>query len=244
MGSEVGVKKQETVNNDIKFCLPHSISQEQYIISLGYLVHMCIMMISSNFFDFSKSWLFWFFVDKRAKKDLKLPISACFALYLKCFRWNHQNFDNEMYRCFSLYFFKKCIIVNIKIVLFLFSHFNSFFLIRICFSSSSINVKKKVWDVPHLLHMCVTFRFLSAWVHFREIPHVNFKATSHFLFNLCIILHCHDTWFLCNNNYIHHTPYLRNSTSSYQKFLHTYVKWWYRQAFFLFFFVLFFFLGF
>ena len=29
------------------------------------------------------------------------------------------------------------------------------FWIIICFSSSSINAKKKFWGVPHLLHMCV-----------------------------------------------------------------------------------------
>ena len=33
------------------------------------------------------------------------------------------------------------------------------FLIIICFSSSSINAKKKFWGVPHLLHMCVIFKF-------------------------------------------------------------------------------------
>ena len=38
-----------------------------------------------------------------------------------------------------------------------------------------------------------------------------------------------------NNNYICHTPYLRNRTSSDHNFWYTYVKWWYLQVFFSFF---------
>ena len=34
--------------------------------------------------------------------------------------------------------------------------------------------------------------FSSAWVKFCEF-HVDFKTTSPFLFNFCIILHCHNT---------------------------------------------------
>ena len=37
-----------------------------------------------------------------------------------------------------------------------------------------------------------------------------------------------------NNNYICHTPYLRNCTSSDHNFWYTYVKWWYLQGFFTF----------
>ena len=36
------------------------------------------------------------------------------------------------------------------------------------------------------------FRLSSAWVKIRQIPHVNFKMISQFLFNFCVILHCHD----------------------------------------------------
>ena len=28
----------------------------------------------------------------------------------------------------------------------------------------------------------------------RQIPHVSFKKTSQFIFNFCIILHCHSSW--------------------------------------------------
>ena len=37
------------------------------------------------------------------------------------------------------------------------------------------------------------FRHSSAKVKIYQIPHVNFKTKSQFLFNFCIILHCHDT---------------------------------------------------
>ena len=33
----------------------------------------------------------------------------------------------------------------------------------------------------------------SAWVKICEVLYVSFKTTSQFLFNFCIILHCHDT---------------------------------------------------
>ena len=42
-----------------------------------------------------------------------------------------------------------------------------------------------------------------------------------------------------NNNYIHHTPYLRNSIAYDQDFWYTFVKW-YLQAFFSFLIFLFF----
>ena len=41
------------------------------------------------------------------------------------------------------------------------------------------------------------FRLLSAQVKIYEVPHVNFKTTSQFLFKFCVILHCHDAKLLC-----------------------------------------------
>ena len=47
-----------------------------------------------------------------------------------------------------------------------------------------------------------------------------------------------------NNNYIHHTSYLKNTISYNHDFWYTSVKWWYLQAFFfLFLFLNFYFLG-
>ena len=52
-----GVKGQKMVQNDKKFCLMCSISQESYIISYLFMVLMCKMIISLGvFFIFSKFW--------------------------------------------------------------------------------------------------------------------------------------------------------------------------------------------
>ena len=38
----------------------------------------------------------------------------------------------------------------------------------------------------------IKMRLSSARVKVHQIPHVNFKMTSQFLYKFCIILHCHD----------------------------------------------------
>ena len=45
-----GLKGQKTVQNDKKFCPLHSTSQKPYIIWLSFMVHICKMIISSDFF--------------------------------------------------------------------------------------------------------------------------------------------------------------------------------------------------
>ena len=40
-------------------------------------------------------------------------------------------------------------------------------------------------------------RFLTALVKICQIPQVNFELTSQFLFNFCIIFHCHYTYLPC-----------------------------------------------
>ena len=40
---------------------------------------------------------------------------------------------------------------------------------------------------------CKFFRLSSAQVKIRQIRHVNLKTTRQFLFNFCVILHCHGT---------------------------------------------------
>ena len=65
--------------------------------------------------SFFKVLIFWsFYGGKKAKCDLKLPISVCFALYIRNCRSCHQDFDDGIYRCFSWFYF-------------LLAHFNSFF---------------------------------------------------------------------------------------------------------------------
>ena len=54
------VKVQKTVQNDKKFCLSRSRSQEAYIIWLSFMVHMCEMLISlGDFFQYFKILIFW-----------------------------------------------------------------------------------------------------------------------------------------------------------------------------------------
>ena len=51
------IKGQKMVQNEKKFCLSRSISQEPYIIWFSFMMHMCKMIISmSIFFIFSNSW--------------------------------------------------------------------------------------------------------------------------------------------------------------------------------------------
>ena len=93
-----------------------------------------------------------------AKNDLKLPILVCFALYPRNCGSYHQDFDNYIYRCFSLYiyFVKKWSIVNIKIVLFLLAHFISFFNFNFLIFFKFINKCQKeiLRCVPPSSHVC------------------------------------------------------------------------------------------
>ena len=67
-----GVKEQKIVQNDKKFCLWRSISQEPYIIwSSSFVLCKCKMITFSGLFSiFSK---FWFFRLLRRLKDKKWP---------------------------------------------------------------------------------------------------------------------------------------------------------------------------
>ena len=115
---------------------------------------MCKVMISSANFLFFQNLIFGVFRGgKRAKNDPILPISVCVALYFRDCR-SYQDFDNDIYSCFSLYFFKKCNIVNIKIILFLLAHFNSFFNNYLFFKFINNCQKKILRCAPPSLHVC------------------------------------------------------------------------------------------
>ena len=94
---------------------------------LWILVHMCKMISPANFFIFQNLNFWGFYGVKGHKNDLKLPISVCFALRLRNCRSYHQDFNNDIYMCFSLYFLKKYNIVNIKVILFLIGPLQQFF---------------------------------------------------------------------------------------------------------------------
>ena len=80
-----GEKGQKIVQNDKKFCLSPSISQEPYILWFSFVVHKCKMIMSPGiFFIFSKFWFFWFLGGSKGKKWPKMTKnSACHALYLR-----------------------------------------------------------------------------------------------------------------------------------------------------------------
>ena len=60
---DFSVKGQKKVQNEKKFCLLNSISQEPYIIRLPFVADKCKMIISLRFFfTFSKFWFFGLFV--------------------------------------------------------------------------------------------------------------------------------------------------------------------------------------
>ena len=147
--------------NDLKFCVLLHISGTAHHI-LWCLVHICKMMISpANFFIF-ESFDFWgFYQGKRAKNDLKLPVSVHFALYLRTCRSYHQDVDNDVYKCFSLLFLKKCVMENTKIILFFVDPLQKFLMI-ICFWSSSINSKKNSEVLCPTFFTCVWF--LKMWI--------------------------------------------------------------------------------
>ena len=58
---------------------------------------------------------------------------------------------------------------------------------------------------------------LSARVKICQIRHVNFELTSQFLFNFCILFHCHDTQLACKN-WAHTFPTLDKRMSSRSQF--------------------------
>ena len=92
--------------SDKNICLSHSVSQELYVIWLWFLVHMCKMIISlADFFIFQNFGFLGFLRRWRAKNDLKLPISVCFAQYLRNCSSYHRDFDNDIYRYFPLFIF-------------------------------------------------------------------------------------------------------------------------------------------
>ena len=143
--------------NNKKFCLSHFVSQELYIIWLWFLIHTRKMMISpANFFIFQNFDFGGFLGGKRIKNDLKLPISVCFTLYIRNCRSYHQDIDNDIYRYwhFSLFFSKKCNIVNIKIISFLLAHFNSFFNNYLIFRFINKCQKEILRCAPPSSHMC------------------------------------------------------------------------------------------
>ena len=100
------VKGQKITQNDKKLCLSHSASQELYIIYCDFWYTCVKWWYPANFLIFQNFDFGGFLGGKMAKNNLNLPISECFALYLRNCRSYQDFFDNDIYRCFSLFFWK------------------------------------------------------------------------------------------------------------------------------------------
>ena len=85
-----------------KLCLSHSVSQEPYIIYCDFWYTCGKWWYLQQIFSFFKILILGVFRGVKGQK-IKLPISVCFSLYLRNCR-SHQDFDNDIYRCFALFF--------------------------------------------------------------------------------------------------------------------------------------------
>ena len=116
--AKIGPKWQKIVS--------HSVCQEWYPMWFWFLMHMCKMISPAIFFIFSKFWFFGFLGEGDVKKQkmthndqfqsVALYISGTVDHIIKIF--GTQVWNNDISRCFSLFFFKKYNTVNIKIVTF------------------------------------------------------------------------------------------------------------------------------
>ena len=78
---DFSVKGQKMVQNEKRFCLLYSISQEPYIIWLSFVVDKCKMIISPGlfflFFHFFKIFVFWFLSGIKGKKMTQNDKNFC-----------------------------------------------------------------------------------------------------------------------------------------------------------------------
>ena len=77
---DFSVKGQKMVQNEKRFCLLYSISQEPYIIWLSFVVDKCKMIISPVFFlYFFKILVFWFVSGIKGQKMTQNDTKLCVA---------------------------------------------------------------------------------------------------------------------------------------------------------------------
>ena len=80
LGRGEGVNGQKMVQNEKKFCLLHSISQESYTISLPFIVHMGKIISPSFFYISSKFWFSGLFGRQKGKKQSKMRKKIPFVM--------------------------------------------------------------------------------------------------------------------------------------------------------------------
>ena len=129
----------------------------------------------------------WFF------ETIKLPISVCFTLYLRNCRSHLQDFDNDIYRCFSLFLLKKCNIVNIKIILFFYWPTSAVFLIIFFFFKSEVcpTFFTCVWFFETIklpISVCFTLYLRNCRSHLQDFDNDIYRCFSLFLLKKCDIV--------------------------------------------------------
>ena len=73
-----GEKGEKIAQNDKRFFLSHSLSQEPYIIWLSFMVHMCKMIISPGvFFHFFKILILWVLTGVKGQKMIQNYKKIC-----------------------------------------------------------------------------------------------------------------------------------------------------------------------
>ena len=111
------------------------------------MLHKFKMTSTDAFFVFSKFWfsglLGWREGGKRVQKLSKMTKQICLTLYLRNCTSYDCGFWHTCVKCWYLQHF--------------FFFFFPFFIILIflVFQSLSIKAKRKLWGLPHLLHICV-----------------------------------------------------------------------------------------
>ena len=212
----IGVKGQEMVQNDNKFCLTHSIYQELYIIWSSFVVHICKMIISPCFF--SKCWFSGLLEEVKQKivqndKIFCLLLSASQEPYIMSF-----------------------VLHNCRMIIspggFFFFFFFHFFKILIFWVVSGVKGQKMGQiDNKFCLWHSISQKPCIIWLPFMVHTCKMMVSPGFFTFLGGKMAKNGLKW----EKNVCHAPYLRNHTSYDRHLLYTSVKWWYLQVFFFFF---------
>ena len=76
------VKRAKTVQNDKIFCLSYSISQEQYLIWLSFMMHVENDNISMCLFQFFKILIFWALRGAKGKNTVQNEKTFCLVFHI------------------------------------------------------------------------------------------------------------------------------------------------------------------
>ena len=117
-----------------------------------------------HIFSFFKILIFGFFTGLKGKKWPKITSFSLFCSISQNCR-SCGDFDNDIYRCFLLFFLFKCNMVNIKIICFLSAHFNSFFNNYLFFKFIK-KYQKEILRCAPPSHLCDFLKFDNSYSFF------------------------------------------------------------------------------